>query len=126
MSAAAIVAGMIGLPAMADMPSTVLPEIILTHGDGMVQIEGVVSATGPTEVTATLTISHRGSGGTMNTTQSRNLTLSANDKRVSVASTGMNFGVESQLVIDLSVMRGDVVIAGSKVEIGVAPSHENP
>lgn len=126
MSAATLVAGLIGLPAMAESIPPVLPEIILTHSDGMIHIEGVVSAIGPAEVTATLTISHKGSSGTMNTQQSRNLTLAALDKRVSVASTGLNFGVESHLVVDLSVMRGDVVIAGSKVEIGVAPSHQNP
>lgn len=120
MTAATLLAGAIGMPAMSDSISPVLPEILLTHADGMVQINGVVSATGPAEVTATLSISHRGSGGSMTTKQSRNLTLSADDRQVSVASTGMNFGPQSHLVVDLTVMQGDAIIAESKVEIGVA------
>lgn len=106
---------------MSENYTPVLPEIMLTHADGMIRIEGVVSGTGPAEVTATLSISHRGSGGSMTTQQSRSLTLGADDKHVSVASTGINFGPDSHLMVDLSVTHEEVVIAVSRVEIGVVP-----
>lgn len=121
MVVAAFMAGLAGTQALPDTESHVLPEILLEHTVGMVRIEGVVSGTGPADVTATLSIAHRGSGGSMSTQQSRNLSLMADDKQVSIASTAMNFGPESHLVVELSVTRGDVVIAFSKVEIGVAP-----
>lgn len=120
-SAVALVTGLMGLPAMSESYTPVLPEIMLTYGDGMIRIEGVVSGTGPAEVTATLSISHNGSGGSMTTQQSRNLSLGAEDKHVSVASTGINFGPDSHLKAELSVTQGEVVIAESRVEIGVAP-----
>lgn len=106
---------------MSESYAPVLPEIMLTHGDGMIRIEGVVSGTGPAEVTATLSISHTGSGGSMTTQQSRSLSLGADDKHVPVASTGINFGPDSYLMVDLSVTFEEVVIAESRVEIGVAP-----
>lgn len=120
-AAASLITGLTGLPAMSESYAPVLPEIILTHGDGMIRIEGVVSGTGPAEVTATLSISHRGSGGSMTTEQSRNLTLDAHDTHISVASTAINFSPASHLMVDLYVTYDETVIAKSRVEIGVAP-----
>lgn len=120
-AAASFMTGLAGQPAMSESYAPVLPEIMLTHDDGMIRIEGVVSGTGAAEVTATLSIAHRGSGGSMTTEQTRKLTLAADDKHIPVASTAINFGPTSHLLVDLSVTYNEFVIAKSRVEIGVAP-----
>ncbi|MFP4295820.1 MAG: curli-like amyloid fiber formation chaperone CsgH [Halothiobacillaceae bacterium] len=96
----------------------VIPEILLTPSEGALTIEGVVSGTGPAEVTATLSIKHRGSGGQMSTRQSRDLSLTADASRLPVASTGLNFGEGSHLSVDLVVTVGDTVVAQTGVTIG--------
>lgn len=99
-------------------PAPVLPEIMLSPSDGMVTVEGVVTGTGSAEVTATLSISHQGSGGKMTTRQARDLVLDAGSHRVSVARTALNFGPESALSVDLVVTVGETVVARSRVNIG--------
>ncbi|SEP13652.1 hypothetical protein SAMN04490248_12818 [Salinihabitans flavidus] len=104
--------------ARSDMPAPVVPEILLTPGDGSIRIEGVVSGTGPADITATLAITHKGSGGNMSTRQSRDISLKAEDFRTPVATTGINFGSGSYLSVDLEVTFDDKVIAETHTVIG--------
>ncbi|WP_372675393.1 curli-like amyloid fiber formation chaperone CsgH [Aquicoccus sp.] len=114
----AVAMGLCSCPAMSETISPVLPEIVLTHSDDSLMIEGVVSGTGPAQVTATLSIEHEGSGGRMKTSQSRELDLTTGASRLPVASTGLNFGEGSLLSVDLVVTIGDTIIAESRVTIG--------
>lgn len=115
----ALATGLFAGQAMSEDISPVIPEILLTPSDGSLMIEGVVSGTGPGRVTATLSIDHKGSGGHMKTSQSRELDIQAGASRVPVASTGLNFGEGSQLSVDLIITIGDTIVAQSKVRVGV-------
>lgn len=114
----AVAMGLFTGPAMSEPISPVIPEILLTPSEETLMVEGVVSGTGPAEVTATLSIEHEGSGGRMTTRQSRTIDLVAGSSRLPVASTGLNFGDGSRLSVDLVVMIGDTIIAQSRVTVG--------
>lgn len=89
--------------------------IELTRLQDSIQIEGVIDG-GTGDVTAKLVILHEGTGGRMNTSQGRKVTL-AEGTRVSVAMTQLNIGPDSTLIIDLVVEAEDGVVAHSQTRL---------
>lgn len=89
--------------------------IELSRSAGMIRIEGIVEG-GSGDVTAKLVIQHIGKGGSMNTSQGRQLTL-AEGERLSVAVTQVNFGPESSLTMDLVVETEAGVLSHSQTRI---------
>lgn len=112
--ATTVAAGLLtGTAALAQTaPLTVIE---LTRSAGMIRIEGIVEG-GSGDVSAKLVIQHIGAGGSMNTTQGRQLTL-ADGERISVAVTQVNFGPESALTVDLVIETEAGIVSHSQTRI---------
>ena len=108
------------VPAVAEELSMVIPSLSLTREGDMLSVAAYVSGPPAQTVQATLVINKSGGGGTMNTSQSREITFTSVEQ-VQVAETGLSFGKDAQLLVELAVEVEGVVVARSQTSIGHIP-----
>ncbi|QUJ77774.1 hypothetical protein KDD17_07480 [Sulfitobacter albidus] len=101
---------------LADGDAMVIPQIDMTPQDGIIAVEARALGMGAGRVTATLTIEKSDGGGTISTSQSRDITLTQGSDDL-VASTSFSVQPDLALTATLTMVSDGVVVASSTVSI---------
>lgn len=104
-------------PTIAAELAPVVPTLELTAQDDSINVRAFVAGQPQHSVSTTLTIHRTSSSGTMNTSQSRDVTF-VTTERVEVAATGLSLGQNARLTVELVVESDGVVVARSRTSIG--------
>lgn len=102
-----------GNAASGEMP-TALAIISIQPRDGGIEIAASALAVTAGELTGELIINRKGGSGTVSTRQSRKLDLAAGESEY-IARTGVNFAKGDKLEVNVTLMKGDLLIAESSL-----------
>ena len=103
--------------ARAQSPVLALPDLTLASEGTVLSVSGRVIGVGRGEVSATLEIEKDDSGGSVKTTQSRNISVSPGSSDV-VASTQVSAQDDLFLNATLTLRAGNVTIGTSSITVG--------